>query len=66
MGYLEEDERDEREDDILEDEEELRELEIDENGRIRRGPVVRPDELEDEFDGESEDEDNPYSEAEED
>jgi hypothetical protein len=46
MGYLE----DEREEEFLEEEEEefdgedeIRELEVDDNGRIRRGPVMNPD-----------------------
>lgn len=47
MGYLD-DEREEyleeEEEDFDEGEEEIRELEVDDNGRIRRGPVVNPDE----------------------
>ena len=41
MGYL--GQEDEREEEFLEDEDEIQELTVDDNGRIRRGPVVNPD-----------------------
>ncbi len=41
MGYLDED--NELEESEFEEEDEIRELEVDNNGRIRRGPVVNPD-----------------------
>lgn len=66
MGYLDDEIEEylEEEEEDFEGEEEIRELEVDDNGRIRRGPVVNPDESYfEEQDGlEQEDEDLAYPE----
>lgn len=46
MGYRDEELEEQflEEEEDFDGEEEIRELEVDDNGRIRRGPVVNPDE----------------------
>ena len=43
MGYLEDEREEFLEEEEVDGEDEIRELEVDDNGRIRRGPVVNPD-----------------------